>query len=133
MLPMEFAGVSQARAARARRRPARPGRPRRAASSNDGRPKLSGGEQQRVAIARALANRPELILADEPTGNLDSKTGRVIVSLLHGLARSEQTTIVAVTHDLGVAGRTDMTFEMEDGKLVPGRGAADLAGASVTG
>ena len=92
--------------------------------------KLSGGEQQRVAIARALANRPKLILADEPTGNLDTKTGRVIVSLLHGLARSENTTILAVTHDLAVAGRTDMTFEMEDGKfVVAGQDATDLAGA----
>jgi ABC-type lipoprotein export system ATPase subunit len=82
-----------------------------------------------VAIARALANRPRLILADEPTGNLDTKTGRVIVSLLHGLARSEQTTILAVTHDLAVAVKTDMTYEMEDGKLVPGQGVDDLAGA----
>jgi polar amino acid transport system ATP-binding protein len=90
---------------------------------------LSGGQQQRVAIARALANRPRLILADEPTGNLDTKTGRVIVSLLHGLARSEQTTILAVTHDLAVAVKTDMTYEMEDGKLVPGQGVDDLAGA----
>jgi putative ABC transport system ATP-binding protein len=128
MLPMEFAGVSKRerreravalldqvglKGAKQQRRPA----------------KLSGGEQQRVAIARALANRPKLILADEPTGNLDTKTGRVIVSLLHGLARSENTTILAVTHDLAVAGRTDMTYEMEDGKLVPGQGVADLAGA----
>ena len=74
-----------------------------------------------------------MILADEPTGNLDTKTGRVIVSLLHGLARSEQTTILAVTHDLAIAGRTDMTYEMEDGKLLPGRGAADLAGTSISG
>jgi putative ABC transport system ATP-binding protein len=99
----------------------------------DHRPaQLSGGEQQRVAIARALSNRPKLILADEPTGNLDSKTGRVIVSLLHGLARSENTTIVAVTHDLAVAQRTDMTYEMEDGKLTPGHGVAELSGAAVT-
>jgi putative ABC transport system ATP-binding protein len=127
MLPMEFAGVSKRerreravtlldqvglKGAKQQRRPA----------------KLSGGEQQRVAIARALANRPKLILADEPTGNLDTKTGRVIVSLLHGLARSEQTTILAVTHDLAVADRTDMTYEMEDGKLLPGQGV-DLAGA----
>ena len=71
-----------------------------------------------MAIARALANRPGLILADEPTGNLDSKTGTVIFSLLHGLARSENTTIVAVTHDLRIAGNTDLTFELEDGRLV---------------
>jgi putative ABC transport system ATP-binding protein len=129
MLPMEFARVSKRerreraltlldqvglKGAKQQRRPA----------------KLSGGEQQRVAIARALANRPKLILADEPTGNLDTKTGRVIVSLLHGLARSENTTILAVTHDLAVAGRTDMTYEMEDGRLVPGQGIADLAGAA---
>jgi putative ABC transport system ATP-binding protein len=128
MLPMEFAGVSR----RERRERAvtlleqvglKGGKQQRRPA------KLSGGEQQRVAIARALANRPKLILADEPTGNLDSKTGRVIVSLLHGLARSEQTTILAVTHDLAVADKTDMTYEMEDGKLVPGQGVSDLVDA----
>lgn len=80
--------------------------------------RLSGGEQQRVAIARALANKPKLILADEPTGNLDSETGKKIFDLLHGLARSENTTIVVVTHDLSIAGKTDMTFRLQDGKLV---------------
>jgi putative ABC transport system ATP-binding protein len=80
--------------------------------------KLSGGEQQRVAIARALANNPKLILADEPTGNLDSQTGKMIFDLLHELARSENTTIIAVTHDLSIAGKTDVTFKMQDGKLV---------------
>jgi putative ABC transport system ATP-binding protein len=81
---------------------------------------LSGGEQQRVAIARALANRPKLILADEPTGNLDSATGDVIVKLLHDLAKSEQTTIIAVTHDIALAKKTQLTFKLEDGKLVTG-------------
>jgi putative ABC transport system ATP-binding protein len=79
--------------------------------------KLSGGQQQRVAIARALANKPKLILADEPTGNLDSNTGKKIYDLLHGLAKSENTTIIAVTHDLSIAGKTDKTFLLEDGKL----------------
>jgi putative ABC transport system ATP-binding protein len=79
--------------------------------------KLSGGEQQRVAIARALANKPSLILADEPTGNLDSQTGKMIFELLHQLTRSEDTTIVAVTHDLSIAGKTDLTFRLQDGKL----------------
>lgn len=80
--------------------------------------RLSGGEQQRVAIARALANKPKLILADEPTGNLDSETGKMIFDLLHSLAKSEKTTIVAVTHDLSIAGKTDKTFRLTDGKLV---------------
>jgi len=80
--------------------------------------RLSGGEQQRVAIARALANKPSLILADEPTGNLDSETGKMIFELLHNLARSENTTIVVVTHDLSIAGKTDESFRLQDGKLI---------------
>jgi putative ABC transport system ATP-binding protein len=80
--------------------------------------RLSGGEQQRVAIARALANHPSLILADEPTGNLDSTTGKMIFDLLHSLSRSQKTTIVAVTHDLSIAGKTDVTFQLQDGKLL---------------
>ena len=80
--------------------------------------RLSGGEQQRVAIARALANRPELILADEPTGNLDSETGKMIFDLLHSLSRSQRTTIIVVTHDLSIAGKTDESFRLQDGKLI---------------
>lgn len=79
--------------------------------------RLSGGQQQRVAIARALANKPKLILADEPTGNLDSQTGKMIFDLLHGLAKTENTTILAVTHDLSIAGKTDKTFSLDDGVL----------------
>jgi len=117
MLPMEFAGVSKHE--RRERAGALLEQVGLDGAKQERRPgKLSGGEQQRVAIARALANRPGLILADEPTGNLDSKTGKVIFSLLHGLARSENTTIVAVTHDLRIAGNTDLTFELEDGRLV---------------
>lgn len=80
--------------------------------------KLSGGQQQRVAIARALANQPKLILADEPTGNLDSKTGKMIFDLLHELARTQNTTIITVTHDMSIAGKTDVTFKLHDGALV---------------
>jgi putative ABC transport system ATP-binding protein len=81
--------------------------------------KLSGGQQQRVSIARALANKPSVILADEPTGNLDSETGKKIFDLLHLLSRTENTTILAVTHDLDIAGKTDRTFTLKDGKIVP--------------
>lgn len=80
--------------------------------------RLSGGQQQRVAIARALANKPQLILADEPTGNLDSTTGKMIFDLLHDLSRTENTTVIVVTHDLSIAGKTDAMFKLEDGKLV---------------
>jgi len=79
--------------------------------------KLSGGEQQRVSIARALANHPKLILADEPTGNLDSENGKMIFDLLHNLSRSEHTTVIVVTHDLDIAGKTDRTFRLADGKI----------------
>jgi putative ABC transport system ATP-binding protein len=117
MLPMEFAGMGKA--ARRERAIALLDQVGLTGNKQSRRPgKLSGGEQQRVAIARALANRPGLILADEPTGNLDSKTGRVIISLLHQLSRSENTTVLAVTHDLTITKNTDMTFELEDGHLV---------------
>lgn len=79
--------------------------------------RLSGGQQQRVSIARALANKPAVILADEPTGNLDSQTGKKIFDLLHSLTRQEKTTIIAVTHDLDIAGKTDRTFQLKDGKI----------------
>lgn len=80
--------------------------------------RLSGGQQQRVSIARALANKPAIVLADEPTGNLDSETGKKIFDLLHSLTRSENVTIIAVTHDMDIAGKTDRTFRLKDGQIV---------------
>jgi putative ABC transport system ATP-binding protein len=80
--------------------------------------KLSGGEQQRVSIARALANKPKFILADEPTGNLDSNTGKIIIELLKKLAKTANTTVIAVTHDESIAKNAQMTFTLKDGKLV---------------
>jgi len=78
---------------------------------------LSGGEQQRVAIARALINQPELILADEPTGNLDSHTGQEIIELLCDLRQERQTTLVIATHDSGVASRAPRVLELADGRF----------------
>ena len=116
MLPLEFAGWSVSeRKTRARevlstvglgddkvlRRPA----------------KLSGGEQQRVAIARALVTNPGLILADEPTGNLDRKTGERIIALLRDAAEQEKRTVVVVTHDEKIAKAADRRLEIEDGVL----------------
>ena len=89
-------------------------------------PELSGGEQQRVAIARALTNDPDIIFADEPTGNLDSKTGEVIMELLLGLAQERNKTLVVVTHDNNLAERGDRTLRIVDGLL-----AATASGSSV--
>jgi putative ABC transport system ATP-binding protein len=117
MLPMEFVGIAKSeQKARAAKLLSEVGLDESKQLRRPGR--LSGGEQQRVAIARALANKPKLILADEPTGNLDSKTGKMIFELLHKLARKENTTIVAVTHDLSLAGKTDVNFKLEDGKII---------------
>jgi putative ABC transport system ATP-binding protein len=123
MLPMEFIGVARReRQTRARklleqveltgaRQQRKPGR-------------LSGGEQQRVAIARALANKPSIILADEPAGNLDRQTSSTIIELLRGLSRSEGTTVIVVTHDAVVADQADRVLRLEDGRLLPATRAA---------
>ena len=79
---------------------------------------LSGGEQQRVAIARALMNRPSLVLADEPTGNLDSKTGESILDLLWRLREDSGTTLVMVTHDEHIATRGERVLEIADGRIL---------------
>jgi putative ABC transport system ATP-binding protein len=79
--------------------------------------RLSGGEQQRVAIARAFATQPPLILADEPTGSLDKKTGQKIIQLLRAAASAQNATVLVVTHDDRVAEQADRRFEIEDGKL----------------
>jgi len=79
---------------------------------------LSGGESQRVAIARALANRPQIILADEPTGNLDSKSGKEIMDILMKLNREERVTLIIVTHDSTIARCTKRIINLRDGKII---------------
>jgi putative ABC transport system ATP-binding protein len=79
---------------------------------------LSGGEQQRVAIARALANDPRLILADEPTGNIDSKTGKKIVDLMNKVNKEQGITFIITTHDLNMANNTDHVIKIVDGEIV---------------
>ncbi len=88
---------------------------------------LSGGEQQRVALARAFANDPRILFADEPTGNLDGRTGASIVEMLEELNHEEQTTLVLVTHDLGLAERADRVISLSDGRI-----AGDRPGSAVT-
>lgn len=79
---------------------------------------LSGGEQQRVAMARALIHQPRLIVADEPTGNLDESTGETLMNLLFGLNQDAGSTLLLVTHDLELAARCDRTLRLQDGYLV---------------
>ena len=85
---------------------------------------LSGGEQQRVALARALVVGPKLLLADEPTGNLDGNTGKQIVNLLFDLQVKRKATLVLVTHDDGLAARCDQVVRMADGRIVEPQDAA---------
>jgi putative ABC transport system ATP-binding protein len=114
-LPMRYAGVVPDRSARAE-----------AALESVGlsdrihhRPtELSGGQQQRVAIARALVNNPAMIMADEPTGNLDSRSGKEIMELLLNLNRTIGTTLIIVTHDPNIAAQTQRVIRLIDGKLV---------------
>ena len=80
--------------------------------------KLSGGERQRVAIARSLANGPSVLLADEPTGNLDSENARLILELLVRLQREQNMTLVLVTHDMAIARLASRTIRMKDGRVV---------------
>ncbi len=120
MLPLELAGHGEARetardiirrvglAERARHYPAQ----------------LSGGEKQRVALARAFATEPAVLFADEPTGNLDAKTGATIVDLMFDLNRRSATTLILVTHDTGLAARCDRVISLEAGRLVDDTRAA---------
>ena len=115
-LPMEFAGIPRTtRINRAKTLLQSVGLDQDQFQSLPG--KMSGGEQQRVSIARALANKPSAILADEPTGNLDEATGQLIFDLLKNLAKTENVTIVVVTHDLDIAKKTDHTYRLRKGKL----------------
>jgi putative ABC transport system ATP-binding protein len=114
-VPMFELGLSaRERRARARRLLAAVGLEERERSRP---PQLSGGERQRVAIARALANEPPILLADEPTGSLDSEAGRAVLDLLDRLRRERGLTIVLVTHDANVAARADRIVRMLDGRV----------------
>jgi len=116
LLPLELAGLPDA------------GRTARAALAEVGLGarvghyprQLSGGEQQRVALARAFVGRPDVLFADEPTGNLDTTTGARVAELLFGLNRASGTTLVLVTHERELAGRCDRVLELDAGRLVSG-------------
>ena len=115
-LPMLIAGVSgEKRAARAHELLELVGLADRAHHRPD---ELSGGEQQRVAVARALSKRPPLVLADEPTGDLDSKSGMQVMTILKDLAKKELSTVVMVTHDHQMASLADRILEIRDGKIM---------------
>ena len=94
---------------------------------------LSGGEQQRVALARAFANEPRILFADEPTGNLDRKTGQLVVELMEKLNQELKTTLVLVTHDLDLAIRAHRTISLEDGRVVSDEARREPSGLSKEG
>ncbi|MEQ9332904.1 ATP-binding cassette domain-containing protein [Thalassobaculum sp.] len=113
-IPLELAGRADAFEAAA----AALGRVGLAARTEHYPDQLSGGEQQRVAIARAFVARPRLLLADEPTGNLDGKTGDTVIELLFALARDHGTTLLLITHDTALADRCDRVIHIADGRIV---------------
>ena len=119
MMPLLIRGVPQGRAASESL--ARLDEVGLAARASHRAGELSGGEQQRVVLARALVGNPSVLLADEPTGNLDFRTGEMIFELLEGLHRSHKLTSVLVTHNLSFARRCDRVLNMEKGGLVPGK------------
>jgi putative ABC transport system ATP-binding protein len=122
LLPLELAGrVDDAGRGRARALLDRVGLLDREDAWPD---RLSGGEQQRVALARALVHQPDLVLADEPTGNLDRDTGAVVLDLLDDLLRSSGATLLAVSHSTDVVERMDRVFVIRDGRLQPGTAPA---------
>ena len=127
MTPLEIAGAANP-SARARRLLADVGLTDRGHHYPS---QLSGGEQQRVAIARALANEPPILLADEPTGNLDGANGRHVIDLLVEVNRTRGTTLMLVTHDAELARRTDVTLTMRDGRAE--RAAAPAAAPALAG
>ena len=86
---------------------------------------LSGGQQQRVAIARALASKPAIVLADEPTGNLDTATSHDVLGLLRVVAKQYRQTIILITHDQDIAQLADRIVRIEDGRIVKGSGVDD--------
>ena len=119
LVPMEIAGVADA-APRAKRLLADVGLSDRGHHLPS---QLSGGEQQRVAIARALANDPPIVLADEPTGNLDTATGRQVIDLLVSINRDRGRTLVLVTHDAELAALADEVISLRDGRVIERREA----------
>lgn len=122
-LPLELAGYDDA-FERARKGLADVGLEKRAGHYPS---QLSGGEQQRVAIARAFAGEPSILLADEPTGNLDAATGERVMDLLFTLAGRDGATVVLITHDAGLAAQADRTLELLDGQITDGHAQTHAA------